>query len=193
MAFGQAPGGVPPSTPRTTNPDVPSTGPGLNGPQTSPDTTATKVDDKRFAKEAAIGGLAEVELGKLAVQKASSDDVKQFGQKMVDDHSKANDQLKEAASKANISIPDTLDAKHQAKIDKLSKLSGDAFDKAYVKDMLKDHETDVREFQNEAQNGTNPEIKSFASTTLPVLQQHLSMVKDLNKSGKKTTTTAQNK
>jgi putative membrane protein len=73
-----------------------------------------KVDDKKFAKDAALGGMAEVQLGKLATQKASRDDIKQFGQKMVDDHTKANDQLKELASKENIPIPDALDSKHQA-------------------------------------------------------------------------------
>ena len=142
------------------------------------------MSDNKFAKEAALGGMTEVELGKVAVQKSTNPDVKQFAQKMIDDHTKANDQLKEAAGKANIQIPDSLDSKHQSRIDKLSKLSGEAFDKAYVKDQLKDHETDVKEFQAESQNGTNPEVKTFASNTLPTLQQHLDMVKNLNKSEK---------
>lgn len=155
------------------------------GPNDQPANTPTsKVDDKKFVKEAAEGGLAEVELGKLAAQKAASPDVKQFGQKMVDDHTKANDQLKEIASKENISVPDTLDHKYQSKIDKLSKLSGDQFDKAYVKDMVKDHESDLREFQAEAQGGMDPNIKAFASSTLPTLQQHLASAKDLNKTAK---------
>ena len=131
-----------------------------------------------------MGGMTEVELGKLAAQKASREDVKQFGQKMVDDHTKANDQLKQIAGKENIPIPDSLDSKHQSRIDKLSKLSGADFDKAYIKDQLKDHQTDVREFSNEAQGGTDPNIKTFASSTLPTLQEHLEMVKNLNKSEK---------
>ena len=131
-----------------------------------------------------MGGMAEVELGKLAAQKATRGDVKQFGQKMVDDHTKANDQLKQVASKENIPIPDALDSKHQSRIDKLSKLSGDDFDKAYVKDQVKDHQADVREFSLEAQNGTDPNIKAFASETLPTLQEHLQMAKDLSKSEK---------
>ncbi|HEX4773600.1 MAG TPA: DUF4142 domain-containing protein [Bryobacteraceae bacterium] len=188
IALAQAPGGAPPpSSPRASTPDT-QRSPEMNGTQ-SPDTSMTKMDDKRFVKDAAIGGMAEVELGKLALQKASRDDVKQFAQKMVDDHSKANDQLKQVASKANITIPDTLDSKHQSKMEKLSKLSGEEFDKAYVKDQLKDHETDVKEFQNEAQNGSNPDVKAFASTTLPILQDHLSMVRDLSKSEKKTAST----
>ncbi|MBV8710108.1 MAG: DUF4142 domain-containing protein [Acidobacteriaceae bacterium] len=142
------------------------------------------MDDKKFLRDAALGGMTEVELGKLATQKSSRDDVKQFGQKMVDDHTKANDRLKQIAGQENIPVPDTLDSKHQSRIDKLSKLSGADFDKAYIKDQLKDHQTDVREFNTEAQSGTDPNIKSFAANTLPTLQHHLDMVKDLNKSEK---------
>jgi len=143
-----------------------------------------KVDDKKFAKDAALGGMTEVQLGKLATQKASRDDIKQFGQKIVDDHTKANDQLKELASKENIPIPDALDSKHQARIDKLSKLSGENFDKAFVKDQLKDHQAEIRDFSAEAQSGTDANVKTFASNVLPTLQQHLDQVKDLNKSEK---------
>jgi putative membrane protein len=173
--FAQHGGGTPLQTaqPGTNNP---------NNPLEQTQDTSAKVDDKKFVKDAALGGMTEVELGKLAAQKASSDAVKQFGQKMVDDHTKANDMLKQVASKENISIPETLDSKHQSRIDKLSKLSGEGFDKAYVKDQLKDHQNDVREFQAEAQRGTDPGIKAFASTTLPTVQQHLDMVKGLNNS-----------
>lgn len=157
-----------------------------NGPMgNAPANTPVKVDDKKFAKEAAIGGLTEVQLGKLAQQKASSDAVKQFAQKMIDDHSKADDQLKQLASSDNLSLPGTLDPKHQSAIDKLSKLSGPEFDKAYAKDMVKDHEKDVSEFQAESQGGTDANVKQFASQTLPVLQQHLELAKDLNKTVKK--------
>lgn len=188
IAFAQHPGGgggMPPSQNPTTppsaqNPNAP--GQNMPGDQTTPQTN--KVDDKKFVKEAALGGMTEVELGKLAAQKASSEDVKQFAQKMVDDHTKANDQLKQAASKDNIPVPDTLDSKHQSEIDKLSKLSGEQFDKAYVKNQLKDHETDVREFSAEAQGGTDPDVKAFAASTLPTLQQHLELVKNLNKTEK---------
>jgi len=135
-----------------------------NGLGQNPDAMTTKkVDDKRFLKNAALGGMAEVELGKLAAQKGTSEDVKQFGQKMVDDHSKANDQLKEVAAKAQVEVPSSLDPKHQKALDKLSKLSGEKFDKAYVKNMVKDHNKDVAEFQAEAQNGTDPNVKQFAS------------------------------
>jgi len=148
------------------------------------DTAPSKVDDKKFVKNAALGGMTEVELGKLAAEKASDAKVKEFGQKMVDDHTKANEQLKQAASKSNIQIPGSLDSKHQSRVDKLSKLSGEEFDKAYIKDQLKDHQSDVREFTDEAQNGSDPNVKTFASSTLPTLQHHLEMVKGINKGEK---------
>jgi putative membrane protein len=188
-AFAQAPGGggmSPGQSPQSSQQTVPQrqSPDATMGTQQNTTATTPQVDDKKFVKEAAIGGLTEVELGKLALQKASDSNVKQFAQKMVDDHTKANDQLKQVASKENIQVPDSLDSKHQSHIDKLSKLSGEQFDKAYVKDQLKDHEKDVREFSNEAQGGNDPLVKSFASSTLPTLQEHLSMVKNLNKSEK---------
>ena len=148
---------------------------------TSRDVQARQLDEKKFLKDAAIGGMVKVELGKLAAQKASSDAVKQFAQKIVDDHTKANEEVKQIANKANISLPDSLDSKHQSRIDKLSKLSGAEFDRAYIKDQLKEHQQDVKEFQNEAENGNHEELKNFASKTLATLQEHLSMAKDLNK------------
>jgi len=145
-----------------------------------------KIDEKRFVKDALLGGMTEVELGKVALEKASGDAVKQFAQKMMDDHSKANEELKQLAAKEGINVPDALDSKRQSRIDKLAKLSGADFDRAYIKDQVKDHQNDVREFQAEAQNGNDPGVKEFASKTLPVLEEHLRMVKELDK-GKKTT------
>ena len=128
--------------------------------------------------------MAEVELAKIAEQKASSDQVKQFAQRLVADHTKANDQLKQIASRQNVNIPDELGKKYQSKVDKLNKLSGADFDKAYVKDQVKDHKDAVSEFKSESQNGTVPEVQQFASQTLPTLEQHLDLAKNLSKSGK---------
>ena len=136
--------------------------------------------DSHFVMEAAKGGLAEVEKGRLAADKASSADVKQFGQRMVDDHSKANDELKSVASQKGITLPTELDAKDKAMVDKLSKLSGDAFDKAYMTDMVKDHKTDVADFKKEANHGKDADVKSFASKTLPTLEEHLRMAEDIH-------------
>jgi putative membrane protein len=132
--------------------------------------------DTQFAKAAAAGGMAEVKLGQLAADKGSSDFVKQFGQKMVDDHSKANDKLKEVAQKDNITLPTDIMPKDQALYDRLSKLSGAAFDSAYIKAMTADHKKDVADFQKEASGGQNADVKSFASDTLPTIKMHLQMV-----------------
>jgi putative membrane protein len=143
----------------------------------SSDTPITGADS-RFATKAAAGGMAEVKLGELAQKNASSPDVKAFGQKMVDDHSKAGDKLKTIASKNNLNLPSSMDAKDQAVYDRLSKLQGADFDRAYMQDMVKDHKTDVAEFQKEANSGKNADLKSFASDTLPTLQEHLKMAQD---------------
>jgi putative membrane protein len=138
-----------------------------------------KSADGAFAMKAAQGGMAEVKLGQLAADKAASPDVKAFGQLMVHDHSEANDKLKAVAESENMTLPSDVNAKQQATYDKLSKLSGAAFDKAYVHDMVKDHEEDIKEFQKEANNGKDPKMKEFAGATLPVLQGHLSKIKGI--------------
>ncbi len=137
--------------------------------------------DTRFAKEAAIGGMTEVQLGKIAVKNASSEKVKDFGQKMIDDHTKAGDELKSVAAKDNITLPTAVDPKHQAIIDKMSSLNGTAFDRAYMQNMVKDHQEDVNDFQKEANNG-NGDMKSFAGKTLPTLQGHLKLARDTENS-----------
>src|ERR1700726_4458815 len=135
--------------------------------------------DENFAKKAAQGGMAEVKLGQLAEQKGSSPEVKNFGRRMVQDHSKANNQLKDVISKENIPLPNEMDKSDQATYDRLSKLSGDAFDRAYARDMVKDHSKDVSEFQKEAKNGKDESIKNFAAQTLPTLQNHLDQARHM--------------
>lgn len=143
-------------------------------------TSMLSASDKKFVMEAAVGGMEEVQLGQLAAQKASDTDVKNFGQKMVDDHSKANDQLKQVASQKGVTVPSTLPASKQKEVDHLSKLSGAAFDKAYVSMMVKDHKKDVAEFKKESTKAKDSDVKSFASTTLPTLQDHLKMIEDIS-------------
>ena len=109
--------------------------------------TTLAAGDKAFVKEAAIGGMAEVDLGTLAKEKASNPDVKQFGDRMVTDHSKANDELKQWAQQKNVTLPAEIDAKHKATHERLAKLSGAAFDKAYMADMVEDHVKDVAAFK----------------------------------------------
>ncbi|MDT7808125.1 MAG: putative rane protein [Acidobacteriota bacterium] len=136
--------------------------------------------DQRFAMEAAMGGLMEVELGRVAAQKGASDEVRQFGQRMVDDHSKGNADLMQVASAKGMTLPTALDAKHQAEMQKLSAMSGAKFDKEYVRMMVKDHREDVAEFQKEASRGMDADIKSFAARTLPTLQEHLQMIQRIS-------------
>ena len=129
--------------------------------------------DKKFMKDAAEGGIAEVELGRLAAEKASNADVKKFGQRMVDDHQKANDQLKQLAAQKHVELPQEPSAKDKAAKARLEKLSGEQFDRAYMQDMVKDHKKDVADFQRESKTATDPDVKSFASQTLPTLEDHL--------------------
>jgi putative membrane protein len=129
--------------------------------------------DRHFIRKAGEGGLAEVQLGQLATQKAQSDEVKKFGQRMVDDHSKANDQLKQLAQSKGVTLPTDLSAKDQATKARLEKLSGEQFDRAYMKDMVRDHTKDVSEFRKESNQAKDPDVKNFASQTLPTLEDHL--------------------
>ena len=129
--------------------------------------------DQHFMKEAVQGGLAEVELGNLAVQKASSGEVKSFGQRMVQDHTKATDQLKQIASTKGVNLPSQPNNMQMAEKKRLEKLSGTQFDQAYMNDMLNDHQKDVADFQKESRSGKDADLKNFAVQTLPTLQDHL--------------------
>jgi putative membrane protein len=140
--------------------------------------------DKKFMMEAASGGMFEVEAGKVAAQKASAEDVKKFGQRMVDDHSKANEELMQLANSKGVTPPKEMNKAHKEKLDKLSKKSGKDFDKAYMDEMVKDHTKDVSAFKKEAKDGKDPDVKAWASKTLPTLEDHLKMAKDMSKSGR---------
>jgi putative membrane protein len=129
--------------------------------------------DSNFATKAAEGGMAEVQLGNLAKEHAASEDVKKFGQLMVDDHTKINDELKPIAAKKNITLPANVNAKQQAAYDRLSKLSGAEFDRAYMKDMVTDHRADISEFKKESTSGADADFKAFAGKNLPTLEHHL--------------------
>jgi len=144
--------------------------------------TGSEAMDETFVKKAAAGGIAEVKLGQLAQEKGSSSAVKEFGKRMENDHSKAGEQLKTAASKDNIPVPEEMDKKDQATYDHLSKLSGAEFDRVYAQHMVTDHEKDIEEFRKEASTGKNPDVKNFASKTLPTLQDHLRQAREMEKS-----------
>lgn len=131
--------------------------------------------DQTFVKKAAEGGMAEVELGRLAQQNGQSQEVKSFGQRMVDDHSKAADELKSLAQKKNITVPTEVSSKDKALHTRLSKLHGEQFDKAYMQAMVSDHRTDVQEFRHESTSGADPDVKAWAAKTLPTLEDHLKL------------------
>lgn len=135
--------------------------------------------DETFMKKAAAGGMAEVELGQLATQKASTDQVKQFGQRMVDDHTKANQQLEQLAQQDHVNLPKQPGMKDRATKAQLEKLSGKEFDQAYMSDMVKDHKKDVADFERESKNAKDPAVKSFAQQTLPTLREHLNQAQQI--------------
>jgi putative membrane protein len=152
---------------------------------TNPGKEDKPLSDKDFVMRAAQGGMTEVELGKVATEKGQSSDVKDFGARMVKDHTQANDQLKSLAEKKGIALSSSLDARHQGQVDRLSKLSGTAFDKAYVTNQVRAHEMTVKLFQQEAQSGQDPDLKAFANQTLPTLKDHCSSIMSIQNNGSK--------
>lgn len=185
--------------------------------------SALSSDDRKFIMDAAHGGMLEVQLGRTAVDKATNPDVKQFAQRMVDDHSKANAELAQLASQKGITLPATADAaviepgsqsadqatstsqameqqsttdtsatsqrharvdadamlKDEKSMNKLSGLTGDAFDREYISMMVKDHEKDVKEFEKASTKAKDPDVRAFAEKTLPTLREHLQQVRDI--------------
>ena len=147
--------------------------------------TAQKTDarparaDVKFMKEAAQGGMAEVKLGRMAAEKASNAEVKQFGERMVQDHTKANGELMQLAEERNVALPKDVARKHKAAMARLSKLNGAAFDRGYMNEMVKDHEKDVAAFQKASETAADSELKQWAGEKLPALKEHLMMAKDL--------------
>ncbi len=131
--------------------------------------------DTAFAEKAAQGNMAEVRLGDLAQKKAESPDVKAFGKRMMEDHTRLNHDLQAVAGPSGVTMPTTPGAKEQEQYNRLSQLSGAAFDHAYMRDMLADHRADISAFRREADDGTNPEMKAYAAKSLPVLEEHLKL------------------
>lgn len=136
-------------------------------------------NDKAFLKNAATGGMAEVKLGQLAAQKASSPDVKAFAQKMVDDHTTLNNSMQPIADRMGVKAPTKLDRKDQAEYDRLNALSGDEFDKAYVKAMVMDHRKDLHDFKMEASMTNDTQLKQAVTDGEKVISDHYEMVTKL--------------
>ena len=157
---------------------------------TKPNQSASHASgDSAFAMKAAQANMAEVELGKLALQKTMSDDVKKFAQMMVDDHSKALDELKGVAGTKNITLPTAIDAEHKKLSDRLSKLSGAGFDREYMQAMVDGHKKVAADLRKESQSGTDADLKAWASKTLPTVEAHLKQAETVNKTVHSSTAT----
>jgi putative membrane protein len=138
--------------------------------------------DRQFAAAAASGGQEEVKLGQLAQENGQSQTVKDFGERMVRDHSKADQDLNNAAQKDDIRLPQKLTPNEQANYDRLAKLRGAQFDKAYARLMVQDHKQDIADFEKEASQGQSNSVKGFAQQTLPTLKAHLRAAEQMEKS-----------
>lgn len=156
-----------PGTSGTQTPATPST------QERTDESKSTPRSDRSFIQKAADDSVAEVKLGELASEKASNTQVKQFAQRMVRDHGKAKDQLQPIASAQQVRIEENLEPEHQRVHDRLSNLSGEAFDRAYMDYMVEDHQKAVKLFQQHSQSASDPQVKQFASSQLPILQEHL--------------------
>jgi putative membrane protein len=137
--------------------------------------------DSQFATKAAQAGMAEVKLGKLAQDNGSSQAIKDFGAQMVKDHTQAGDELKQIASGKGLNLPGEPNGNQEATYNRLSKLSGAQFDHAYATAMVQDHLSAVADFRREAKTGRDSDLKAFAGKTLPTLEHHLQMSKDIQK------------
>ena len=172
---GQQPSSPAGQTPGQNNPALDSQMNGVNAAgQASP-------MDKMFVTKALQGGMAEVQLGQLTLQKSGNDQVKQFAQRMIDDHTKLGEQLKPVAQQIGASEPNSISKKDKATIAKLQALSGPAYDQAYIKDMIKDHKQDLSEFQTEASSGQDQTVKDAANQGSKVIAEHLQMIQQLAK------------
>jgi putative membrane protein len=146
---------------------------------------ALSKEDRDFLDEAAQGGLVEVRLGEIAVKQAGSDDVKKFGQRMIDDHTKIDARLADIARDEGVILPAEPTRKQQQDIDKLSQLAGARFDKEYMNRMVDDHDHDVKAFEKEAKEAKDPEVKQFVESTLPTLHEHMALARQIQERIKK--------
>ncbi|MBN8904130.1 MAG: hypothetical protein BGO51_26005 [Rhodospirillales bacterium 69-11] len=137
--------------------------------------------DRNFVVQAATGGFAEVDLGRLAAQKGTTSAIKQYGQRLVTDHSQANEELMQIADEAGIELPTEMDRRTASTLQRLRGTTGTGFDQAFIQRMIADHQRDIQLFRKEAQSGSDPTIKGFAQRYLPILQVHLQMAQGLNR------------
>lgn len=183
LALGQARGGgmsTQQTSPDANNPTA--NNPGMNNGMNSNGEPATnQMQDRDFVGSALEGGMAEVQLGQLATQKGSSDDVKQYGQKMVADNTQLSSQMKQLAQQMGVKEPKDLSKNDKKEVAKLNTLSGTDFDNEYISAMVKDHKKTVEDFKSEAQNSQNPTLQKVAQQDGQILDQHLQVAEELAK------------
>jgi putative membrane protein len=178
-AFAQMnPGGGAPASNPNGNPGVNS----IDNMQAQQAAASGAMQDKAFVRKALEGGMAEVQMGQIAAEKGSSDDVKQFGQKMVTDHTQLGDQMKQVAQQIGVTPPAGLSKKDKEEVAKLQTLSGTEFDNAYIMAMVKDHKKDAEDFKSEAQQTQNPTVKQAADQGSQMIDQHLDMIEKIAQS-----------
>jgi putative membrane protein len=182
-SMGLAQVGQQPTSPGGQNPgqNNPANNPAVNSQLNGVTAGQPSMTDKMFVRNAMEGSMAEVQLGQLTLQKSNNDQVKQFAQRMIDDHTKLNDQMKPVAQQLGVSVPDQISKKDKKTIAKLQALSGPAYDQAYIRDMVKDHKQDLSEFQSEASSSQDPSVKDAANQGSQVISQHLQMIQQIAK------------
>ena len=165
------------------------TAPASKAPAATPPSTAApahakalSAQDRKFVTTAGEAGAAEVEMARIAMDRADSSDVKGFASRMVSDHQKAGEELDKIASSKGVQLDDKMSAKDRAELDRLRKLQGTGFDREYVKSQLAAHKAAVALFEQESKSGKDGDLKQFAASTLPTLQDHLQLVQQLAKS-----------
>ncbi len=142
---------------------------------------AASAADSAFLKDACQGGIMEMKLGQLAQTNASSQQVKDFGERMVNDHSRMNMSVRDLAGKQSVTLPSDISMKDKITYDLISKKTGPDFDRAYMEDMIKDHKDDVAAFEREVESGTDPEAKAVAQKALPTIREHLRMAEEIGR------------
>jgi putative membrane protein len=177
-ADGQTPGAAIDSTPGTTPIPNPADNLGHMGGVNAGQQASI---DKIFLKKAMQGSLAEVQLGELTLKKSDNDQVKQFARKMIDDHTKLNDQMRPVAQRLGVDIPTEVSKKDKSLMSKMQDLSGAAYDQVYIKNMVKDHKQDLSDFHMEASNAHDPSLKDAAAQGSKTIADHLQMAQQLAK------------
>lgn len=148
----------------------------------TPGGPSSGMDSGEFLAEAMRENLAEVEASTLALDKATNDAVKAFSQRMIDEHSRIGREIEHLAGKKKVSLPNDISDRQQSELDELSKLSGNEFDKRFMGYNVREHQQEIRHFQEQSEKGTDPEVKAFAQSAVKRLSDHLDMAKKLEQS-----------